>query len=110
MNIGKLRHYCKLYSKDVTRNPEDGSSLEQYTFFANTYADIIPVEKGRELYFAETINSEVSHVIVIRYIRGVKPDMILKYDNVTYEVKSVVDKDIKHETLILLATTGVSNV
>lgn len=110
MNIGALRQFAKLYSKETTRDPEDGSSLEQYSFFADTYASIEPFDRGRELYIARTFGSEVTHTITIRYIRGVKADMVLEHDGVRYDIKSVADRDIRHETLVLFANTGISNV
>lgn len=113
MNIGRLRHLCVLYSKDTTRDPDNGSSLEQYTLFSRVYADIASSDTwrgGKEIFLAETLNAEVTHIITIRYLNGVKADMRLTYENVNYDIKAVIDSDVKHELLTLLATTGVSNV
>lgn len=78
MNPGSLRHKITFQKLN---NVQDtfGQPVEVWNdVFTNVWASVIPIS-GKELFAAETVNSEITHKIKLRYKSGITPDMRIKF-------------------------------
>ena len=57
---------------------------------------------GREYYAAEQAQSEVSHKVRMRYRGGIKPGMRLLLEGRKLYIRSVIDWEERHESLLLM--------
>lgn len=67
---------------------------------ATVWASIITTG-GREFYAAQKLNAETTAVFKIRYRRGIRQDMKIKYGRRIFEIISIADPEEKHEELLL---------
>jgi len=87
INPGRMRHKITLQTppNDVTFG-DNG----HWSDFATIWAEIKPIS-GKELMAAETIGSEISHKINIRYKSGIKPNMRVKFGVRYFNIISVIN-------------------
>ena len=74
MNPAQLRHRIKFQVQDLEQDKEIWNDV------LTTWANINPIS-GREYYQAETVNSDLTHKIRLRYRKGITPDMRVIYNN-----------------------------
>jgi SPP1 family predicted phage head-tail adaptor len=75
MRAGRLRHKISIYS--VTK-AGGVSGAETLTLVCSPWADIAPM-KGKEIQALGGTLSIGSHLITMRYVNGIRADMIAKY-------------------------------
>ena len=80
INPGELRHRITFQLQDLDSEDEDWKDI------ATTWANINPIS-GKEYYSAETINSDLTHKIRLRYRKGITPDMRVLYNGRIFYVK-----------------------
>jgi len=100
MNAGTLRHRVTYQKPTYPMNAGVGN--ETWSDYVTIDASIEPL-RGREYWQAQQINSEITAKIRHRWIRGITPNMRIKYGNIFYEIVSIVDKDmrnIEHEVMV----------
>ena len=101
MRAGKLRHRVEIQVPIVTvTSGEPGTSWQT---FETVWASIEPL-RGREYWEAAKVNSEIDSKIVMRWRRGVKPQMRCKYGERIFEIVSVLDRDERNQMLELMVT------
>jgi SPP1 family predicted phage head-tail adaptor len=84
MNPGELRHRITI-QKLVNTQDTFGQPLEQWPNVVTVWASVKPIV-GKEFFAAETVNSEVTHKIKIRYRAGITPDMRVKFKNRYFQI------------------------
>jgi SPP1 family predicted phage head-tail adaptor len=86
-NAGKLRHRITIQSP-----PDDVAFGDKgnWTDFCTVWADIRPIS-GKELFEAQTIGSELSHKINIRYRAGIDSTMRIKFGDRYFYIISVIN-------------------
>ena len=85
--------------------PEPG---EQETLFTKAWADIKTM-KGSE-YDSATIAGNVGKSrFIIRYMKGIKPTMKIKYKGLTYGIESITNDDENNRTITIIANTLLPN-
>lgn len=95
MDPGKL-------NKRITFQLQDLDSEDEYwKDIATTWANINPIS-GKEYYSAETINSDLTHKIRLRYRRGITPDMRIIYNDRIFYIISVINEYEKNTMLQLM--------
>ena len=82
MDPGKLNKRITFQLQDLDLEDEDWKDI------ATTWASINPIS-GKEYYSAETINSDLTHKIRLRYRRGITPDMRVLYNGRIFYIISV---------------------
>ena len=100
MNPGELKHRITFQKLNNTQN-DYGEPIESWQDIATVWASINPVV-GREYFAAETVNSEVSHKIKIRYRFGITPDMRVNFKGRIFSIKSVINYNERNTELQLM--------
>lgn len=86
INPGEFRHIVTFQKKTNVQN-DYGEEIDDWENVLIARVGIYPMS-GREFFAAETINSEVTHKINMRYIPGITPDMRIKFGDRIFELKS----------------------
>ena len=95
INPGELRHRITFQLQDLDSEDEDWKDI------ATTWANINPIS-GKEYYSAETINSDLTHKIRLRYRKGITPDMRIIYNDRIFYIISVINEYEKSTMLQLM--------
>jgi SPP1 family predicted phage head-tail adaptor len=104
MQAGKLRNRITITAPDDAGSDWGGEYT--YSTFATVWASIEPLS-GREIMDLRQDNAEVSHRIICRYVKGVKPSMRISFQGKTYYITAVMDAQSRHEYLEILAREEV---
>jgi SPP1 family predicted phage head-tail adaptor len=100
MNPGELRHRITI-QKLVNTQDTFGQPVEQWSDVVTVWASVNPIV-GKEFFAAETVNSEVSHKIRIRYKQNITPDMRIKFKDRYFSIQSVIDYQERNIELQLM--------
>ena len=100
INPGELRHRITIQKLNNSQN-EYGEVSELQEDILNVRAGIYPIS-GKEFFAAETVNSEISHKVKIRYIEGIMPNMRIKFNNRIFSIESVINFQERNIELQLL--------
>lgn len=95
MDPGKLNHRITFQIQNLD------SEEEEWNDIVTTWASINPIS-GREYYQAETINSDLTHKVRLRYRRGITPDMRILYKDRIFHIVSVINEYEKNAILQLM--------
>lgn len=91
----------RILLRTMVRTPDGmGGYTETPTDVGPFWSHIEPLE-GRELVEAMQTGMQRPHRFNIRYQSGMTGATLVIYDSRTFDVKSVVDPDEKHEQLII---------
>ena len=94
MDIGRMKHR-------ITFQVQDLEQEETWNDILSTWANINPIS-GKEYYSAETINSDLTHKIRLRYRKGITPDMRVIYNDRIFYIISVINEYEKNTMLQLM--------
>ena len=102
MRAGLLRHRLTIL------NPTDVSSSwnsteTTWTTYATVWGSIEPIS-GREYYEAEQVQSQVRHMIIIRFIHGVTPNMRISFEGRTFKIIAAINPIERGRKLEITAT------
>jgi SPP1 family predicted phage head-tail adaptor len=78
-----------------------GTVIDQENVFATVWASVEALS-GRELYSAQQKVSEVTHLITIRWLAGVKARMNVWFDDRQFQIQAVENPDERRHFLRLL--------
>lgn len=106
MVAGKLRHTITIQSKTITTDTF-GGTVETWSDVASVAASVEPLQ-GRELASAQTVNAETTTRITIRYRAGVIPANRITFEGKFYNITSVIDPDLRHRELVIMASEGLN--
>lgn len=109
MKAGKLRHKVDIEHKTNVEEDLGGVSEEWALFAKNRWASIEAL-RGRELFTAQQVNSEVTYKITMRYLPGIVPDMRIHYKGDYYSILYVINIEERNVTLELMCSKGLKNV
>ena len=77
----------------------DPTTDANWTTYANSYASVV-TKGGKEFWKVQQVNADVDQSWRMPWSRSIAaatPDMRLIYEDVTYEILSVVDVDLAHK-------------
>lgn len=100
INPGELRHRIIFQKLNNSQN-KYGEIFKIWEDVASVRAGIYPIS-GKEYFAAETVNSEITHKVKIRYIEGLTPDMRVKFNNRIFSIQSIINFQEKNIELQLL--------
>lgn len=86
INAGEFRHVIIIQKLVKVRN-EFGELIDTWNDFLELRAAVYPLS-GKDLFAAETINSETTHKVNIRYIEGISSAMRVKFKDRYFEITS----------------------
>ena len=110
MNAGRLRHKIDiehLVAASPDQTPE-GAPDETWTVLLNDIWAAVEPLNGRELFAAQEHHGEVTTRIRIRYRTGITDKMRVAFDGTYYDIKYILDPEMRHRELHLLCATGVN--
>ena len=100
INPGELRHRITIQKLNNSQN-EYGEISEFWEDILNIRAGIYPIS-GTEFFAAETVNSEITHKVKIRYVEGLTPNMRINFNNRIFSIESIINFQEKNIELQLL--------
>jgi len=110
MRSGLLRHRVTIQQL-VSASPQQdagGEPDESWSAVATVWGAVEPL-RGRELFAAQQVSSEVTGLIRIRYRAGVTPKMRCVFGTRNYDILAVVDPLERHREMQLLVREGPNN-
>lgn len=89
INPGEFRHIVTFQKPKGNQNDygEEIKGFIEWEDIHTARVAIYPVS-GREFFAAETVNSEVTHKINMRYIPGITSEMRIKFGNRIFKLES----------------------
>jgi SPP1 family predicted phage head-tail adaptor len=102
-----FRWRIELAQPNLTRDSFGGTKVDDATVFAEVWASVeaagtLTSLKGREIYAAQQRVSQVSHLVTIRYLDGVKANMLVWFRDREFQIQAVIDPDEQQKVLFLL--------
>lgn len=107
MNAGKLRHRVTIQQKIIGVDAFGGPDETWVDVGVDVPASIEPLQ-GRELASAQTVNAETTTRIGMRYRSGLIPANRIIFEGKFYNLQSVIDPDLRHRELIIMASEGLN--
>jgi SPP1 family predicted phage head-tail adaptor len=77
------------------------------TGMSSVPASVEPLS-GRELANAQTVNAETTTKITMRYMAGIIAANRITFEGKFYNLQSVIDRELKHRELIIMASEGLN--
>lgn len=90
INPGELRHKIIFQKFDKEHQDDYGEPEPMWVDVLTTRVAIYPIS-GRDFYAAEKENSEVTHKINLRYIKGLLPSMRIKFGDRLFSIISIIN-------------------
>lgn len=108
MRAGKLRHVVRVERPAVTRNAL-GEEVRTWQLVAEVWASIEPIG-GREYFARDVLHDDIDVRVRMRAIHGqqIIPEWRVVHGATLYDVKTVIDRDMRGIDLELMCRTGVS--
>lgn len=102
VNTGDLRNRVQVLENQRFIN-ELGETSYRFTEIKSLWASLIPQTGKLQKQQAETVLTNVTHKVVIRYTaaKDVTKDMRIKYKDKTYEIRYILNPYERNETLEL---------
>lgn len=100
MQAGRLRHRVIIQSAVEARNAY-GEAIKTWSTVATVYASVEPI-RGREMFDAEQVQSEVTHRVRLRYRPGLTSQMRLLFNARTFEVQTVINVNERNREVQLM--------
>jgi len=100
MNIGNLRHRITIQTLQPIKN-NYGEVTNDWVDFKTVWANINPVS-GREFFSAETVNSEMTHKVLIRFVKDIKPKMRVKFGDRFFNIETIINFQERNQYLQLM--------
>lgn len=103
---GKARNYVTIQTISDTRETTYGDVTPTPTTFARCWA-YVEEQGGRELFRAQQVQPNLTHLVRVRHVAGVTPKMRVLYDETrVLNIESVV-QDAKRQWLTLNCVEAV---
>lgn len=88
---GELRQRVTVEAPVVTRNSQGGFG-EDWAVAEQRYAKIEPLS-GREFFEAQRVDSDVTHMVTMRYYEGLTTSHRITYGSRTFYIESVINAE-----------------
>lgn len=99
INPSKLSHKITIYKKSITQDAEL-NAVEDWLQWRTLWSSPMP-KTGKEYYKLNVVNSEITEVFEVRYIKGITPHDRIKFKCKYLEIIDVINKEERNETLII---------
>ena len=99
VRAGQLRNLVTIQSRQLVPNAQN-ERIQTYTDLITVWASI-QGGVGREFWQAKQLNSEISGIMRIRYLAGIKPTMRVTFGNRIFEIVTVSDPNGRRRELVI---------
>lgn len=101
MNIGALTHRIDIWANNIEFIDEAGEKDYKPGLIKTIWANIIPQTGSLQKQVANTILSNVTHKIIVRYesANDVKQDMYIIFRDKRFDIKYILNPYFKNESL-----------
>lgn len=99
---GELKQRVVVEAPTVARNAQGGFS-ETWATAEQRYAKIEPLT-GREFFEAQRVDSDVTHMITMRYYSGLTTSHRITYGSRTFYIESVLNTDERDWKTVCMCT------
>lgn len=106
MNIGDLRHRIEIFGKAKIEN-ELGETDFTFGKIKTIWAAIIPQTSKMQSGQANTILSNTTHKIIVRYDKGITQDMYIMFKGKRFDINYILNPYFKNETLEIFCSEVV---
>ena len=93
---------CDVITLQVESAPDSSGKAQPPSLFATSYA-FVRALSAREIDKAQQVAQEVTHLVKIPYLAGVKEAMLVVHDGRTFRIEGVEDPDERKVELWLYA-------
>lgn len=109
MNAGKLNKKIEVHGNNKTEN-EIGEVAYKFELIKSLYAEVIPQTGSLRNAEAETILTNVTHKIIVRYDSGkfITKEMKIVFKNHTFEIKYILNPYFSNRTLEIFVEEIIS--
>lgn len=101
MRAGPLRQRITIEQRTLGASSETGEPLRVWTTFTTAWASVSPMS-AKELFFAEAVTPEATHLITMRYQAGVTSAMRVKHRGRYLNIVSIRNIDERRREIELL--------
>lgn len=101
--IGRMRHRITLQRFEEGED-EYGATVSMWVNVATVWASVEPL-RGQEFFAAQSLQSQTTVRIRMRYRPGVDASMKVLFDGKTYSIESVIEPLMRHGELQLMCKT-----
>jgi SPP1 family predicted phage head-tail adaptor len=105
--IAQLRQRITFQSLARTTDGQGGWT-ETWTDFKTVWAQVTP-SSGKERYFAQRIEENITHKITIRWMEGLTAEMRINFEGRIFQIHSIRRENEERWFLILDAEEGVGS-
>lgn len=100
--MNRLRHKIEVYGNQRVKN-ELGETAYKFGFIKSMYAEVVPQTGSLMKQQAETILTNVTHKIIVRYESGkdITKDMQIHFRGHRFEIKFLLNPYFENKTLEL---------
>lgn len=107
VKISELRHRIKFQSL-VRASDGQGGFEESWVDFTEVWAKVKP-SIGKERYFSDRVEPITSHKIVIRWTTGLVESMRIRFEDRTFQIKSIDREDERRFFIYIDAEENVAS-
>jgi SPP1 family predicted phage head-tail adaptor len=112
MRAGDLRHRITFQTRSTGQDAIGGQALP-WSDVTTVWADVSPLS-GREIMAAQAIQSELTHMISVRYQSQfsdpkVMAAMRIMYGNRIFNIHASIDVDERHKTIEISCGEGLND-
>lgn len=87
--VTNFRH--RIIIESQVRTPDgQGGFTATWSTFAERWSEIKD-KKAQQVYFANQLQHQVSHQMIMRYVSGLKAEMRISFDGRIFEIREMID-------------------
>jgi SPP1 family predicted phage head-tail adaptor len=104
MSAGRYRHRITI-ERPISGQDDYGAPIEGWEPIGTFAASIEPLT-GREYIAAFAVQSEISTRLRLRYVAGILPSYRATYRGITYDVLSIINREMRNIELELMCKSS----
>ncbi|NDD52969.1 head-tail adaptor protein [bacterium] len=106
MDPGQLKHRIQIQTNATTASSDLGQPIDAWTTVATVWGSIEPLS-GREAFYAQQVQADASHKVIIRGNQTINTKQRLIHESRTFNIVSIMDDEEKKRWKTLMVTEAV---
>jgi len=90
MRAGRLRHRVIIQEPTAGTPDAFNESTDTWSTFATVWAEVKPLNANENIR-NEQVVMDATHIITIRHLSGITPDMRISFDSRTFNISSIIN-------------------
>ena len=87
--VGDFKHKITI-EQPVEVSDGQGGFTVTWNTFAEPFSKITP-KKAQQIFFAQQLQHQVSHELLMRYVSGLLADMRISFDGRIFQIRQIID-------------------